>query len=327
MGFSIVVLLSLLFGVRTSHGLRGFQRHPAWNIHVDEFKGVVAWVNFGKTGSSSLAHVLAQRHKEHGWAKDRFSVRGLCRAKREQLHWKTRKLPHCHKQPDGAVIATDFGYCDLLRSTRECRYMTVLREPIARMISSYNYFCLRCSEGGKACAKAQGPGAVTCPKMSIVQFAKHFGNEYVRMFAGKDRRLCQQSLIHASNITSLKSSTMAEGIDDVWTMDMISRQSCRADFEHAGDQDDESDYQHAVQVLTKSSTLVLCSRSLLPDDASGLQQLAHFLHDNTLEKKQLPLIHSLPYLYKPTDDEIREISKILDSDSRLYAAFCRSDGP
>ena len=87
-----------------------------------------------------------------------------------------------------------FGACSF--TSRPCRYFTILREPISRLISAYNYFCLDCKDRHKFCATQQGRPAKndrpawvrkcmlsTCPNMSFLDWAKLHANLYTRLFS------------------------------------------------------------------------------------------------------------------------------------------------
>ena len=73
---------------------------------------------------------------------------------------------------------------------RPCHYFTILREPVARLVSAYNYFCLSCSEDGKFChALPRNTSAphfnAVCPNMPFLEFASIFANMYTWHFSGR----------------------------------------------------------------------------------------------------------------------------------------------
>lgn len=173
---------------------------------------LVAWVSFGKTGSTSLRYALrerAQRHQWPVWPKPRC----ICREDFTPLLHAPRSASRrlrCEGMPAGYVIETPatYGYCELRSLRRQgCTYMTLLREPMARVVSAWNYYCLRCAEGS-CLSRAQrvqnaaynaglqrfdhrpaAPNSGTsrprnaCPNMSLVAYASLEGNRYTRTFA------------------------------------------------------------------------------------------------------------------------------------------------
>ena len=48
-----------------------------------------------------------------------------------------------------------YGFCELLSTftDRGCRYVTLLREPVSRLVSDWNYFCIACMQNGHKCVK------------------------------------------------------------------------------------------------------------------------------------------------------------------------------
>ena len=74
-----------------------------------------------------------------------------------------------------------FGFCSEEHG-RACEYIAVLREPISRMISSYNYFCVACMEG-RHCPNEDERSihGYTCPAMSLVDYARAQGTTYAKL--------------------------------------------------------------------------------------------------------------------------------------------------
>ena len=82
-----------------------------------------------------------------------------------------------------------YGLCNLMWArglSRRCTYFTLLREPLARLKSSYDYFCKSCAEGSRYCKNPllAGRSGVACPKMSLLDFAYLEGNVYTHEFSG-----------------------------------------------------------------------------------------------------------------------------------------------
>ena len=174
--------------------------------------GLIAWVEFGKTASTYLERGLTRRAQRHGWPK-------ACHAVWPRLHrTKTNVRPACSHLPAGYVVQADMPFCELLqaaRLARPCRYMTLLRDPIARVVSEFDHFCLSCKEGQRGCelnrtrrgefahlnrqlprdelgVPAERPHN-TCPEMGLVDFAVMTGNKYVTLFGREVREFPRSS--------------------------------------------------------------------------------------------------------------------------------------
>jgi hypothetical protein len=75
------------------------------------------------------------------------------------------------------------------QSVGRCQYFTTVREPIARLLSEFSYFCLKCSER-KFCVAplARSRSAPTCPNVTFTQWAAAYANQYTRQFSRDWRR-------------------------------------------------------------------------------------------------------------------------------------------
>ena len=65
-------------------------------------------------------------------------------------------------------------------------YVTILRHPIERVLSSYRYFCKSCAEEGRFCGDettALRSEMPNCPNASVVEWAQFEGNVYVADFS------------------------------------------------------------------------------------------------------------------------------------------------
>ena len=129
---------------------------------------VIAYVSFGKTGSSSMRQLLQERVRAHCWEQLPGPASHLGHRRLDQPCAGTlctcngpcvRESPlKCAEAPAGYVVAANYGYgwCEARRAQMgrtDCRYVTVLREPVARLTSDCNYFCLSCAEGGRRCVR------------------------------------------------------------------------------------------------------------------------------------------------------------------------------
>ena len=155
-------------------------------------RGLVAWISFAKVGSTTLRYHLRERALSRGWPS---WPKPQCICEENFRHNVLPNRLRCQALPDGYVLATPaYGYCEKLRR-RPCHYVTLLREPIARMHSAFNYYCRSCAEG--ACERertalslaagnrsaarndaAANSSSRRCPHLSLVEYAAREGNRY-----------------------------------------------------------------------------------------------------------------------------------------------------
>ena len=119
---------------------------------------------FGKTGSSTLQQVFENNlgeayidlHSRNDLTKGRvFYGNGM------------------YAQFDAPVLVPP----------RPIKYFTLIRNPIDRLESAYNYFCLRCEERFRQCRGRENPTILTCPDLALHDYARAFGNLYTRAFS------------------------------------------------------------------------------------------------------------------------------------------------
>jgi len=166
---------------------------------------VFVFVHVGKTASSTFRRVLDSIDTAHPEA------HFLCQADPEQEILAPEMLPRCDPSAE-VVVGAEFGACSILRKERPCSYIVLLREPIDRLISEYNYMCRDCRDKAKFCSCAEAgcntnislgkePRAQTkckvcghataqlrfspvmCPRMSFLDWARYVANQYTRHFA------------------------------------------------------------------------------------------------------------------------------------------------
>merc|ERR1719460_2132893 len=169
---------------------------------------VIAYVPFGKTGSSTMRQMVSAAGPFCDGLVKGYSPAPLI----------TSSPPnHCGNAPSRTTVQTAYGYCEALQASRpqSCNYLTMLRDPVEKMVSSWNYFCRSCQEGGRGCfnVPAQFWGAHTqkpawlasaiknnndlpkdkdgipvgqlqqvCPYFGLIEYARNNGNEYTRQF-------------------------------------------------------------------------------------------------------------------------------------------------
>lgn len=155
--------------------------------------GTLVYVPFGKAGSSSMRAVL---HAAAPGAFRRFLYMhgGCVAAPQLRPDGSERRRPFALGAQ--VLLQGPMGACRVLWNARgaprrACAYFTLLREPVARALSAYAYFCLACAEGGRMCAReaAAGQRALlggrTCPHgVSLPEFTRLFGRPYVEELSG-----------------------------------------------------------------------------------------------------------------------------------------------
>lgn len=274
---------------------------------------VVAWVSFGRVGSTTMREVLHHRAGAKGFATYN-GPDGLCHAK--PIDWTAphdQKVP-CSDVEDSYVVQTEYGFCQRLNRSRPCRYMTLLRHPLDMMISEYNWFCRDCMEGGKQCVdeseqlarkqylqeNPQTTPQLTCPNMLITDYAKHYRNQYTMQFSGK-KIFCSR--------TGESQKTVA--------------------FRDCSETLTEVDFQAALQTLTSPNVLVLRLETLwegIPGVCpAGITKLAEFLQDPDLSGRTEIHKNKHKKSYVPTPAELTELRRILSFDIRLYKHMQRRE--
>lgn len=144
-------------------------------------RGLFVWIAFAKVGSTTLRYHLRARALQHGWP-TWPKPQAICTE--NFIHALRPQRLRCQALPDGYVIASPrVGYCERLKS-RPCHYITLLREPKARMYSAYQYYCRGCAEG--TCQHVASPTAVepACPNISLIEYAQREGNRYSLVLGG-----------------------------------------------------------------------------------------------------------------------------------------------
>lgn len=97
--------------------------------------------------------------------------------------WGPRNPRHrCANVPNNTFVKVSrFGYCEAMSVAKNCTYFTMVQEPIASTVQSYNAYCLGCAHKGLFCKKRDNG----CPNLSIVEWAKARNNILTRSFATK----------------------------------------------------------------------------------------------------------------------------------------------
>lgn len=280
--------------------------------HLDHTGTLFAWVMFGKVGSTTMRSILTQRSKAHGWEVNRSDTDllngdeydpALCFWGENTYMAEQPQSTKCANQPDNTIVMTTYyGYCQLV-THRPCKYVTLLREPVERLISEYSFFCLICAEGGVRCVVTQEeydgwyimhPGVEMppkCPKISAAEWARRRNNPYVRRFNLIDQQGIQQGAW--------------------WNPGYVKDVK-------------EEHYQSALKELTSPHMLVMFLDEFSEGQGgrpSALQLLGDFVGESTdmLSKAALKADNENElFNYKPTTEEVKELQDIMAFDLRLW---------
>lgn len=115
--------------------------------------------------------------------------------------WEQLKPGGKYFQKKVAVHQARYGLCKE-SELKSCRYVVVLRDPIQRSISSWEYFCKQCEEGNRFChninedimsryditlhwPNKNGTASPRCPRMDLPLWTAAWGNMYTMDLSGK----------------------------------------------------------------------------------------------------------------------------------------------
>ena len=148
-----------------------------------------AAVEGGKKGVKQLVRKFVAREHEHAAAMQASLADGDCVSVFCSFRW-----PCGRDRIESACAAIE------ARGLR-CRVFTVLRHPVARLLSAYDYFCKGCAERGRHCAgstwRAEETG-LTCPNMTLRDYVEHFGNAYAGYFGVVGHRVQASALLRGA---------------------------------------------------------------------------------------------------------------------------------
>ena len=136
----------------------------------DDAAVLTVYVRLVKTGSSSMLSTLTGQSSA---CLIRPLVTGC-----NPAHVRFKTMHNC---TGNAVLApAEFGACrHAVGGNSRCRYFTLLREPLARRLSEYNYYCRGCAEFSMYCGRMAN---TSCPHLGFVEWVRRFDNPYTRMF-------------------------------------------------------------------------------------------------------------------------------------------------
>ena len=132
---------------------------------------LLVFLGFEKTGSNTLAKAFELRAQGRASSRSRPSTPNDCDGQAYLCRQNLAQPGCCAREPNGSVVLDDhYGLCERYAATRECRYLTLLRSPLERAVSAYNYFCVACAQGNAHCTS--GPNA--CPNVGISEYVSWF---------------------------------------------------------------------------------------------------------------------------------------------------------
>lgn len=271
---------------------------------------VYAWISFGRSGSTTIRHVLRERAERKGWRAYSGS-QGVCKAKPLRFFSGVPTAVKCKNVEADAVIQTEYHYCDLLGGSRPCKYIAVLRDPVEMMISQYSSFCRDCAEDGKDCVtkalqlsrkehQLRHPKRLpqlTCPDMSFVDYVRYGGNQILTQFSGK-KLFCGRK---GHGYNSLAFRECVQTVSDI-------------------------DFEAALSALQGDDILVLTLDQLWGEDAKpkGLSRLGQLLDEPHFMYRKRLTRNKGHHAYVPTKNETTQIRNLLEYDLRLYSEVSKA---
>jgi hypothetical protein len=139
---------------------------------------LVVFIMYEKVGSNSLRHSLEQIAA--GRLDNSRRLAYYCKIQNGEFLNSSSPLCNQHGLPTGCcagapsgtiVIDNRYGFCSHVHG-RPCSYVTVLREPIARYLSAYNYMCVACADNNANCPAEPRPDSI-CPRLNVTSFIEH----------------------------------------------------------------------------------------------------------------------------------------------------------
>lgn len=225
-------------------------------------------VHVGKTGSSTARRLFldAARLPEAGnGSRDPWAT-WLCGMGLNGTLWKTEAV--CARSDIANGPRSTWGDGDIrrpgTRARRGIRMITTLREPIARIVSEYAFFCLGCGDYRQFCGKFVHTGCGTRARPSFVQWAARAPNQYVRQFS---RHWPQRTHFRA----------LAHGFPGAPEIDQYA-------------------VMRAYRALSDPSTLVLWTEDMSRDGPRQLSRVRAWLGNDTNAASALRNVSAFPHI-------------------------------
>ena len=294
---------------------------------------LTVFVHVGKTGSSTArnwlwtvatrcdkhAHLTKQVHHHVAqpncsWVCDLGQGKRAGQASRASEQGKqseSRGLDNSLCASKDVVTGDGYGSCARVQpAARPCRYFTVLREPMNRLLSEWRYFCLGCAESGKFCGRDV---TTRCPNMTIAEWAARQPNQYVRNFGQGWARHVPANYSHArAYYCSYVSGFTRRGCGDE-AGSLVSTPP--PDLT-------ELDLERAAAALSAPDMLTLWTDQL-DSPSDGWPRLARWLQGtragDALAAAPLPEPDNVGHNHdEPLAEELRAACRINELDCRLY---------
>jgi hypothetical protein len=178
-------------------------QHGDWYTPGGTTGPIYSYIAFDKVGSTLMRKILMKRQANISPACFNYLEQRPKRSERpppicdmHEISAESCYAKSCDftvTQIDGMKHETLNQFCGGAHTKtlvpRPCYYFTLLRDPVARLHSAHAYFCLACKENGRQCAGNKGErwgyGSLPCPNMTVVEYARYFGNVYTRSFSAK----------------------------------------------------------------------------------------------------------------------------------------------
>ncbi len=134
---------------------------------------LTVYVPIDKSGSTTVRGALL---RSRAW--------GLCLLGRPGT--RAQGDPVCRGD---AIAIGSYGDCRAV-APRKCQYFTVLRDPVARRVSEYDWFCRACKEGNKYCGRlvkaCPPPGDRATERPTLEAWAQRSPNAYTQIFSREE---------------------------------------------------------------------------------------------------------------------------------------------
>jgi hypothetical protein len=204
--------------------------------------------------------------------------------------------------PSGCMVTGPYRQCDRMGDLATCTHFVFLENPVERVVGLYNQYCKKLSEaeGGSYMSFADHPAGVKlCPDMTLVQFAKALGNQYVKEFAGIYKEALATAICDKNEGRSFE-------------------EECQGQLES---QVNEFTYTEAWSVLQNEVMVFVLDKEYSAGFRS-LNQLigsGSYSHDPTNFAPYYNGLGDGKWDYMPTTKQLKSLSEVLKWDIKLYA--------